>query len=66
VVGPFPRAAGAASALAGLVLALVAFGVGRWLGVALDGSVRPLAYGLAFWAALTGAIAWTLVQRATR
>jgi DHA1 family bicyclomycin/chloramphenicol resistance-like MFS transporter len=66
VVGPFPRAAGAASALAGLLLALVAFGVGRWLGVALDGSVRPLAYGLAFWAVLTAAIAWTLVQRATR
>ncbi len=66
VVGPFPRAAGAASALAGLVLALVAFAIGRWLGVALDGSVRPLAYGLAFWAALTCAIAWTLVQRAAR
>ncbi len=63
VVGPFPRAAGAASALAGLVLALVAYAVGRWLGVALDGSVRPLAYGLAFWAALTVGIAWTLVQR---
>jgi DHA1 family bicyclomycin/chloramphenicol resistance-like MFS transporter len=66
VVGPFPQNAGTASALAGLVLAVVAFGIGRWLGVALDGSVRPLAYGLAFWAALTCAIAWTLVQRATR
>jgi DHA1 family bicyclomycin/chloramphenicol resistance-like MFS transporter len=66
VVGPFPRTAGAASALAGLVLALVAFGIGRWLGVALDGSVRPLAYGLAFWAAMTCAVAWTLVQRAAR
>ncbi len=66
VVGPFPGAAGAASALAGLVLALVAFGISRWLGGALDGSVRPLAYGLAFWAALTCAIAWSLVQRAAR
>ena len=64
VTGPFPQAAGAASALAGLVLALVAYAVGRWLGVALDGSVRPLAYGLAFWATLTGALAWTLVRRA--
>jgi DHA1 family bicyclomycin/chloramphenicol resistance-like MFS transporter len=52
--------------LAGLVLALMAFGIGRWLGVALDGSVRPLAYGLAFWAALTCTIAWTLVQRTAR
>jgi hypothetical protein len=31
-VGPFPHAAGAAAALAGFVLALTAFGVGRWLG----------------------------------
>jgi DHA1 family bicyclomycin/chloramphenicol resistance-like MFS transporter len=63
VVGPFPQAAGAASALAGLVLALVAFGIGLWLGVALDGTVRPLAYGLGFWALLTCTVAWTLVQR---
>jgi DHA1 family bicyclomycin/chloramphenicol resistance-like MFS transporter len=66
VVGPFPQAAGAASALAGLVLALVAFAIGRWLGVALDGTLRPLAYGVAFWSALTCGVAWTLVQRATR
>lgn len=63
VAGPFPREAGAASALAGFVLAAVAFGVGVWLGGALDGSVRPLAYGVGFWALLTCAIAWTLVRR---
>ena len=66
VVAPFPRSAGAASALAGLLLALVAFGVGLWLGGALDGSVRPLAYGLAFWSLLTCGVAWTLVQRQAR
>ncbi len=66
VVGPFPRRAGAASALAGLLLALVAFGIGQWLGVALDGTVRPLAYGLAFWALATTAVAWLLVQRHAR
>jgi DHA1 family bicyclomycin/chloramphenicol resistance-like MFS transporter len=66
VVAPFPRAAGAASALAGLVLALVAFGAGQWLGVALDGTVQPFAYTLAGWAVLTCAVAWTLVQRHTR
>ena len=66
VVGPFPGAAGAASALAGLLLALVAFGVGRWLGVALDGSVRPMMFGLAFWSAATCLVAWTLVQRLQR
>jgi DHA1 family bicyclomycin/chloramphenicol resistance-like MFS transporter len=62
-VGPFPHKAGAASALAGFVLACVAFGVGRWLGGALDGTVRPFAWGLAFWATATGAVAWTLVRR---
>jgi DHA1 family bicyclomycin/chloramphenicol resistance-like MFS transporter len=64
VVAPFPAQAGAASALAGFVLALVAFGVGRWLGVALDGSVAPLMWGLGFWALATSTIAWTLVRRA--
>jgi DHA1 family bicyclomycin/chloramphenicol resistance-like MFS transporter len=63
-VGPFPQAAGAASALAGFVLALTAFGVGLWLGQALDGTVLPLALGVGFWAVLTSGIAWTLVQRA--
>ena len=66
VVAPFPQAAGAASALAGLLLALVATGIGLWLGMALDGSLRPLAYGLAFWAALTCATAWWLVPQDPR
>jgi DHA1 family bicyclomycin/chloramphenicol resistance-like MFS transporter len=62
-VGPFPHAAGAASALAGFVLALVAFAIGLWLGVAIDGTVRPLGFGVAFWAAATAVVAWTLVRR---
>ena len=66
VVAPFPGAAGTASALAGFVLSLVAFAIGRWLGVALDGSTRPLAFGLAFWSLATCAVAWTLVQRLER
>ncbi|WP_233258901.1 multidrug effflux MFS transporter [Rubrivivax albus] len=62
-VAPFPHKAGAASALAGFVMALVAFGIGRWLGVALDGTVLPFAFGLGFWSATTCAVAWTLVRR---
>jgi MFS transporter, DHA1 family, multidrug resistance protein len=62
-VGPFPQAAGAASALAGFVLAITAFGIGLWLGRALDGTVLPYALGLSFWALLTSTVAWTLVQR---
>lgn len=63
VVAPFAHAAGAASALAGLLLALVAFGIGRWLGVALDGTARPLMLALAFWSAWTCVVAWTQVPR---
>ena len=62
-VGPFPHAAGAASALAGFVLALTAFAIGLWLGEALDGRVLPYALGLGFWSLLTAVVAWTLVQR---
>lgn len=62
-VAPFPHQAGAASALAGFVMAVVAFGIGRWLGGALDGSVMPFALGLGFWSAMTCAVAWTLVRR---
>lgn len=62
-VAPFPHAAGQASALAGFVLSLGAFGVGLWLGRALDGTVRPLALGMATAAVATVGVAWTLVRR---
>ncbi len=59
----FPQAAGAAAALAGFMMMLAAFGMGAWLGANIDGSTRPLAYGVAFWAALLALVAWILVQR---
>ncbi len=62
-VGPFPHAAGVASALAGFTMSVVAFGVGFWLGMAMDGTVRPMAYTVGVFSALTGLVAWTLVQR---
>lgn len=62
-VGPFPHAAGVASALAGFLLALTAFVVGLWLGVALDDTVRPMAYTVGFWSVVTALVGWTLVQR---
>lgn len=62
-VGPFPRSAGVASALAGCLLALTAFAVGLWLGQALDGTLRPMGLSVAFWAVVTTGVAWTLVQR---
>jgi DHA1 family bicyclomycin/chloramphenicol resistance-like MFS transporter len=62
-VGPFPKAAGLASALAGFVTAAAAFGIGLWLGRALDGTVRPFALGMGSAALLTVIVAWTLVRR---
>ena len=61
-VGPFPQMAGVASALAGCLLALVAFFVGLALGATMDGTLRPIGIGLALAAIATATIAWTLVQ----
>ena len=62
-VGPFPQAAGAASALNGFVMMLAAFAMGAWLGTHMDGTVFPLAYGMWFWSVLVALCAWTLVQK---
>ncbi len=68
-VSPFPQAAGAASALAGFVMMVVAFGIGGWLGLALAepalgaGTVRPLTDGIWLWSTVIAVIAWTLVRR---
>lgn len=67
VVGPFPRHAGAAAALAGFMLAAVAFLIGLWLGTQpLSASTWPLASGIGFWAACTCAVAGWLLPRALR
>ncbi len=62
-VGPFPQAAGAASALNGFLMMLAAFAVGSWLGRQMDGTVLPLVYGVWFWSVLIALAAWTLVQK---
>jgi DHA1 family bicyclomycin/chloramphenicol resistance-like MFS transporter len=62
-VGPFPGAAGAASALNGFLMMLCAFVMGQWLGLHMDGTVLPLTLGVWFWSALIALSAWTLVQR---
>ena len=64
-VGPFPQAAGAASALSGFLMMVVAFGMGGWLGKSLashPGSVLPMTNGIWFWSVAIAATAWTLVQ----
>ena len=62
-VGPFPQAAGAASALNGFSMTVTAFLMGSWLGTHMDGTVFPLVYGIWFWSALIALTAWTLVQK---
>jgi DHA1 family bicyclomycin/chloramphenicol resistance-like MFS transporter len=62
-VGPFPKAAGAASALGGFLMMAAAFATGLWLGAAKDGSVLPMAQSIAFWSVLTALAAWLLVLR---
>ena len=62
-IGPFPRSAGAASAMNGFLMMLVAFGIGGWLGLRMDGTVLPLTNGVWFWSVLIAAVAWTVVQK---
>jgi DHA1 family bicyclomycin/chloramphenicol resistance-like MFS transporter len=62
-VGPFPKAAGAASAINGVLMMLSAFAMGAWLGQHMDGTVLPLTLGVWFWSVLIALSAWTLVQK---
>ncbi len=68
-VAPFPQSAGAASALAGLIMMVTAFAMGSWLGHSMaafgpgQGSVLPLTNGIWFWGVLCALCAWTLVRR---
>ena len=62
-VGPFPRAAGAASALNGFSMMVVAFAMGAWLGTHMDGTTGPLTNGMWFWSVLVALFAWTLVWK---
>lgn len=62
-MGPFPKAAGAASALGGFLMMVAAFATGLWLGAVKDGSAMPMAQSIAFWSVLTALSAWLLVLR---
>ena len=62
-IGPFPQAAGAASALNGFLMMVVAFAMGGWLGTHMDGSVLPLTNGVWFWSIFIALSAWTLVRK---
>ncbi|HLB79528.1 MAG TPA: Bcr/CflA family drug resistance efflux transporter, partial [Dongiaceae bacterium] len=63
-VGPFPRLAGAASALLGFVQMTVAAGVGIAVGHLHDGTARPMATAIALAAVLIAASFLLLVRPA--
>jgi len=65
-VGPFPKAAGAASAMSGFLMMVVAFAMGQWLGASMDGTPLPMTNGMWFWGVATAAVAWGLVGRVPR
>ncbi len=62
-MAPFPRSAGAATALAGFVMMFVAALIGFWTGASYDGTMRPLAYTICAASIASALIAFTLVRR---
>jgi MFS transporter, DHA1 family, multidrug resistance protein len=62
-IGPFPKSAGAASAMNGFFMMLVAFVIGSWLGVRMDGTVLPLTNGIWFWSGMIALSAWVGVRK---
>jgi MFS transporter, DHA1 family, multidrug resistance protein len=62
-VAPFPHAAGAAAALMGFTMMVVATAIGIWIGASYTGSVYPLTFTIFGCALASFAIAHTLVKR---
>jgi DHA1 family bicyclomycin/chloramphenicol resistance-like MFS transporter len=62
-VGPFPQAAGTASAVNGFLMMIAAFFVGGWIGTHMDGTVFPLVHGVGLWGTMVALTAWTAVWR---
>jgi len=62
-VAPFAASAGAAAAMLGFVMMLVASAVGFWIGASYDGTVLPLALTIGAASMVALLIAFTLVRR---
>lgn len=61
-IDPFPRHAGAATALMGFVMLTIASVAGWLVGVLHDGTTRPLAWAVAASTAFCALSAWTLLR----
>lgn len=62
-IAPFPRTAGAAAALMGFTMMLIASFVGFWIGASYNGTVYPLTLTICATSLASAAIAFTLVRR---
>lgn len=62
-VGPFPQAAGAASAMNGFLMMCGAFVIGGWLGNHMDGTVYPMTNAIWFCSVVLFITAWTAVRQ---
>ncbi len=62
-VAPFPKTAGAAAALMGFTMMLIASFVGFWIGASFNGTVYPLTLTICATSLASAAIAFTLVRR---
>lgn len=65
-VGPFPKVAGAAAALSGCIMMLVAFASGSLVGALMDGTVLPMVLGVGGWSVAVAAVAWGWIPRLGR
>ena len=65
-VAPFPKVAGAASALSGCLMMLVAFASGSLVGALMDGTALPMVLGVGGWSVAVAAVAWGWVPRLGR
>ena len=62
-VAPFAHAAGAAAALLGFTMMLVATAIGIWIGASYNATVYPLTLTICACALASAAIAFTLVRK---
>ncbi|MGH6612330.1 MAG: multidrug effflux MFS transporter [Burkholderiaceae bacterium] len=62
-VAPFPHAAGAAAAMLGFTMMLVAAGIGIWIGVSYNATVYPLTLTICACGLASAAIAFTWVRK---
>ena len=62
-IAPFPGNAGAAAALLGFAMMLIAACIGAWMGASYDGTVYPMTLTIAACSLASATIAFTLVRR---